>query len=253
MPQDLPFDIQRRVDEAKRRQTERQTEDTQRKRLRKKELLKALQLAKLRRQFSAFGFDDVDRELKRVAAARRAQDSFGNITLGDKASWLGPLAEGLLPPKPANERPVVKLNRPPVAKGLKFPTEDAHPPPAPAPPVGASGLRPVPPKPGLPKLPREPLPSLKLEKVRVKTKSEVYEPLTERETTGGMARGLARDDTVSSLYCSTPSCADDEPVAPVRKLRFSGRVNGALGRYAKAPRRWFFRRPRAAGVGRRKG
>ena len=36
MPQDLPFDIQRRVDEAKRRQTERQTEDTQRKRLRKK-------------------------------------------------------------------------------------------------------------------------------------------------------------------------------------------------------------------------
>ena len=255
MPQDLPFDIQRRVDEAKRRQTERQTEDTQRKRLRKKELLKALQLAKLRRQFSAFGFDDVDRELKRVAAARRAQDSFGNITLGDKASWLGPLAEGLLPPKPANEAPkrVVKLNRPPVAKGLKFPTEDAHPPPAPAPPVGASGLRPVPPKPGLPKLPREPLPSLKLEKVRVKTKSEVYEPLTERETTGGMARGLARDDTVSSLYCSTPACADDEPVAPVRKLRFSGRVNGALGRYAKAPRRWFFRRPRAAGVGRRKG
>ena len=57
-----------------------------------------------------------------------------------------------------------------------------------------------PPKPGLPKLPSEPLPSLKLEKVRVKTKSEVYEPLTERETTGGMARGLARDDTVSSLY-----------------------------------------------------
>ena len=44
VPQDLPFDIQRRVDEAKRRQTERQTEDTQRKRLRKKELLKALQL-----------------------------------------------------------------------------------------------------------------------------------------------------------------------------------------------------------------
>ena len=37
VPQDLPFDIQRRVDEAKRRQTERQTEDTQRKRLRKKE------------------------------------------------------------------------------------------------------------------------------------------------------------------------------------------------------------------------
>ena len=244
---------QRRVDEAKRRQTERQTEDTQRKRLRKKELLKALQLAKLRRQFSAFGFDDVDRELKRVAAARRDQDSFGNITLGDKASWLGPLAEGLLPPKPADETPrrVVKLNRPPVAKGLKFPTEDAHPPPAPAPPVGASGLRPVPPKPGLPKLPSEPLPSLKLEKVRVKTKSEVYEPLTERETTGGMARGLARDDTVSSLYCSTPACADD--VEPAKMKRRFRRVDAALGRYAKAPRRWWFRRPRAAGVGRRKG
>ncbi len=204
VPQELPFDIQRRVDEAKRRQTERRTEDTQRRRLRKKELLKALQLAKLRRQFSAFGFDDVDRELKRVAAARRGQDSFDNITVGDKASWLGPLAEGLLPPKPADEKTpkrVVKLNRPPVAKGLKFPKEEAHPAPAPAPPVGASGLRPVPPKPGLPKLPREPLPSLKLEKVRVKTKSEVYEPLTERETTGGMDRGLARDDTVSSLYC----------------------------------------------------
>ena len=253
VPQDLPFDIQRRVDEAKRRQTERQTEDTQRKRLRKKELLKALQLAKLRRQFSAFGFDDVDRELKRVAAARRAQDSFGNITLGDKASWLGPLAEGLLPPKPANEtqKRVVKLNRPPVAKGLKFPKEEAHPAPAPAPPVGASGLRPVPPKPGLPKLPSEPLPSLKLEKVRVKTKSEVYEPLTERETTGGMARGLARDDTVSSLYCSTPACADD--VEPAKMKRRFRRVDAALGRYAKAPRRWFFRRPRAAGVGRRKG
>ena len=119
--------------------------------------------------------------------------------------------------------------------------------------MGASGLRPVPPKPGLPKLPSEPLPSLKLEKVRVKTKSEVYEPLTERDTTGGMARGLARDDTVSSLYCSTPACADDEPVAPpVRKWRFT-RVDAALGRYAKAPRRWWFRRPRAAGVGRRKG
>ena len=59
VPQDLPFDIQRRVDEAKRRQTERQTEDTQRKRLRKKELLKALQLAKLRRQFSARSSDAV--------------------------------------------------------------------------------------------------------------------------------------------------------------------------------------------------
>ena len=35
VPQDLPFDIQRRVDEARRRQTERQTEDTQRKRMRK--------------------------------------------------------------------------------------------------------------------------------------------------------------------------------------------------------------------------
>ena len=100
-------------------------------------------------------------------------------------------------------------------------------------------------------MPREPLPSLKLEKVRVKTKSEVYEPLTERDTTGGMARGLARDDTVSSLYCSTPACADDvEPAKIKRRFR---RVDAALGRYAKAPRRWWFRRPRAAGVGRRKG
>ena len=149
------------------------------------------------------------------------------------------------------ERPVFKLNRPPVSKGLKFPTEAAHPAPSSAPPVGASGLRLVPPKPGLPKLPREPLPSLKLEKVRVKTKSEVYEPLTERDTTGGMARGLARDDTVSSLYCSTPACADD--VEPAKMKRRFRRVDAALGRYAKAPRRWWFRRPRAAGVGRRKG
>ena len=36
------------------------------------------------------------------------------------------------------------LDRSPVAKGLKFPTEKAHSLPAPAPPVGATGLRPVP-------------------------------------------------------------------------------------------------------------
>ena len=116
MPQDLPFDIQRRVDEAKRRQTERQTEDTQRKRLRKKELLFSLQ-HKLRRQFSAFGSEDVDRELKRVRRRRRDRHSFGNITLGDKTLRLGPLAEGLLPPKPANERTSSSSTGRPSPKG----------------------------------------------------------------------------------------------------------------------------------------
>ena len=101
VPQDLPFDIQRRVDEAKRRQTERQTEDTQRKRLRKKELLKALQLAKLEAVLGVWLRRRRPRVEGRGGAARPGP--FGNITLGDKASWLGPLAEGLLPPKPANE------------------------------------------------------------------------------------------------------------------------------------------------------
>ena len=45
--------------------------------------------------------------------------------------------------------------------------------------------------------------------------------------------------------------ADD--VEPAKMKRRFRRVDAALGRYAKAPRRWFFRRPRAAGVGRRKG
>ena len=83
----------------------------------------------------------------------------------------------------------------------------------------------MPPKPGLSKLPSEPLPSLKLEKVRVKTKSEVYEPLTERETTGGMARGLARDRAPAGLRCwldfSDATDVESRGVAlPAEKLYF---------------------------------
>lgn len=247
----VPFDIQRRVEEAKRRQTEdglKRTQDlVQQRRLRRKELLKALQLAKLRRRFSAFGFDDVDRELKRLADARRSQDSFDDAREGNTlAGWLGPLAESLLPPPSIDAPPTMsqtrpgapyRLDRPPVAKGLKFPKERAHPPPAPAPSVGATGLRPVPakPRPPLPK-PSVPLPSVRSRTV-VQAPSEVYSVLTDRATTGGMQRGLQRDASVSSLYTGNDGTADDaEPP------KLGGRVNAALGRYASAPRRWFRRR-----------
>lgn len=260
----VPFDIQRRVEEAKRRQTEdglKRTQDlVQQRRLRRKELLKALHLAELRRRFSAFGFDDVDRELKRLADARRSQDSFDDAREGNTlAGWLGPLAESLLPPPSIDAPPTMsqtrpgapyRLDRPPVAKGLKFPKERAHPPPAPAPPVGATGLRPVPatsvganglrpvpakPRPPLPK-PSVPLPSVRSRTV-VQAPSEVYSALTDRATTGGMQRGLQRDASVSSLYTGNDGTADDaEPP------KLGGRVNAALGRYASAPRRWFRRR-----------
>ena len=101
-PAPVPFDIERRVLEAKGKLDEERSraklESIRGRRERRKDLLRSVKLAKLRQRLSAFGFSEVDEELGRASAARRAQDSFGDVDLSEKASWLGPLAEGLLPP-----------------------------------------------------------------------------------------------------------------------------------------------------------
>ena len=102
-PAPLPWDIERRVNEAKAKvdddRSRARVELIRRRRERKKELLRSLQLAKLRQRLTAFGFSEVDAELSRVQEARKRQDSFEDVDLGEKASWLGPLAENLLPPR----------------------------------------------------------------------------------------------------------------------------------------------------------
>ena len=94
-PAPLPWDIERRVNEAKAKvdddRSRARVELIRRRRERKKELLRSLQLAKLRQRLTAFGFSEVDAELSRVQEARKRQDSFEDVDLGEKASWLGPL------------------------------------------------------------------------------------------------------------------------------------------------------------------
>ena len=110
---------------SKRRQTSARPRTRRRKRLRK-ELLKR-QLAKLRRQFSAFGFDDVDRELKRVA---RGATDFRQYTWATRLlGWVLSPGGYYRPNRPT--RPETSAKTQPAARrpGLKFP-EDAHPPPA---------------------------------------------------------------------------------------------------------------------------
>ena len=126
-PAPVPFDIERRVLEAKGKLDEERSraklESIRGRRERRKDLLRSVKLAKLRQRLSAFGFSEVDEELGRASAARRAQDSFGDVDLSEKASWLGPLAEGLLPPRDG-EAPAANATarrRASLATGLKVP------------------------------------------------------------------------------------------------------------------------------------
>ena len=158
----LPFDIARRVEEAKSKagsadeaRSKERLEEIRGKRERKKELLRSFRRQRLKSRLAAFGFEEVDEELSQLQGSRRRQDSFETVDRDEKASWLGPLAKRVAPPRrtPSDDddapasvgEATTRRDHQQAAPGLRFPSEAAAPverrPPPPLPDSRGPGRR----------------------------------------------------------------------------------------------------------------